>query len=446
MIWFRRVMTLPLILIFIVLIVAAVAVTSVNNTAGNPEFYNGQMVEADMYNYIYDAVLPTALDEIDTGETSDAPIDIANFEDEILAAAEQVLPAWWLQAQFEAATRIVVPYFVDDTAGFSYTLVVKDRVEDAGEAIKDQILDSAAFADLYDDLMAYIAEQLYQNLSDLPPDVDITQQDVEDELRDAVTLPWLVTQLEIAIDEIIPYLTGDQNHFIINVPLQDVVTDELLLAMLGPGNEEYLSDAREWIGEGWSFTDVDVRNELGDDAEQQLDDARSYIRDGYTVTQDGLRDAMFDNPQDAETFDDARHWIDVGRTWLWALWVTPLLILIGIGFLGGRGWKTRLAGPLVILFLISLAIFLGAMVGWSQYGEDKLGNVMPDTWEHEGVQAVMIEKGSELAVNVGAGVADEIGNEAMYMMIASGVGLVGVCVWWIVDSRRKPDVKPGRYR
>jgi hypothetical protein len=137
MIWLRRSFTLPLILIFFVLLVAAVTVTAVNNTAANPEFYNDQMVKADMYNYVYDSVLPAVLEEIDTGEGSDAPIDIAKFEDEILAAAEQVLPPWWLQEQFEASTRILVPYFVDDTAGFSYTLVVKDRVEDAGEAIKE---------------------------------------------------------------------------------------------------------------------------------------------------------------------------------------------------------------------------------------------------------------------------------------------------------------------
>ena len=38
MIWLRRVFTLPLILIFIVLIDAAVHVTAVNNTAADPDF------------------------------------------------------------------------------------------------------------------------------------------------------------------------------------------------------------------------------------------------------------------------------------------------------------------------------------------------------------------------------------------------------------------------
>jgi hypothetical protein len=440
MVWLRRAFTLPLILIFIALIVTAVAVTTVNNTAANPEFYNDRMVEADMYNYVYDSILPEALDEIDTGEGSDAPIDIANFEDEILAAAEQVVPAWWLQQQFEAATRIVIPYFVDDTAGFSYTLVVKDRVDDAGQAIKDQIINSAAFSDLYEDMIVFIAENLYENLGDIPPEADVTQQDIEDALGDAVTLPWLRIQLETAIDEVIPYLTGDQNHFIINVQLQDVVTDELLLTLLGPGNEAYLEDAREWIGDGWSFSDVDMRDELDADAEEKFDDAREYVRDGYTVTQDDLRDAMFNNPQDADKFDDARHWISVVRSLLWVLWLVPFLLLIGIGFLGGRGWKTRAAGPLVILFLVSLAMFLGVMLTWGQWGEAKMLNELPNPLEYQGIEAVMWDKVPDVALNTASCLVDNMRNMYMYMMIASGVGLVGVGVWWLVGSRSREDV------
>ena len=441
MIWLRRAFTLPLILVFIVLIVAAVTVTAVNNTAANPEFYNDQMVKADMYNYVYDSVLPTALDEVDTGEGSDAPIDIANFEDEILSAAEQVLPMWWLQERFEEATRVLVPYFVDDTAGFSYTLVLKDRVEDAGQAIKDQILHSEAFVDVYNDLVAYMAEQLYQSLPELPPDIHITQQDIEDALKseDAVTLPWLVTQLESAVDEIIPYLIGDRGYFTMNFPIQERIDDSVLLELLGPGNEAYLDDAREWIGEGWSFTDADMRDEMDADSEQKLDDARGYIHDGYTFDQADLRDVMFDNMQDAESFDDARHWVSVGRSLLWVLWLVPFLLLVGIGFLGGRGWKTRAAGPLVILFFVALVMFLGVMLTWGQWGEAEMGNALPNPSEYQGIEAVMLEKADDIALNAAGSFVDNMQNMYMYMMIASGVGLAAVGVWWLIGSRSKKD-------
>ncbi|MFA5056084.1 MAG: hypothetical protein WC562_07940 [Dehalococcoidia bacterium] len=438
MIWLRRAFTLPLILLFFVLLVAAVTVTAVNNTVANSEFYNDQMVKADMYNYVYDSVLPAALDEVNTGEGSDAPIDIANFEAEILATAEQVLPPWWLQQQFEEATRVLVPYFVDDTAGFSYTLVVKDRVEDAGQAIKTQILRSDAFVEVYEDLMAFMSEQLYPTLPELPPSVVITQTDVENALKDAVTLPWLVEQLETAIDEVIPYLTGDQNHFIVNIPLQEAVTDDVLLDLLGPGNEAYLNDARDWIGDGWSFTDADMRDELDADAEEKLDDARGYIHDGYVFDQDDLRNAMFDNSQDAQDFDDARHWISVGRSLLWVLWLVPFLLLIGIGFLGGRGWKTRAAGPLVILFFVSLILFLGVMLTWGQWGEAEMRSAI-DTSGYQGVEAVMLEKAEEVAINAADSFVGNMQDMYMYLLIASGVGLAAVGVWWLVSSRSRED-------
>ena len=75
MIWFRRFLTIPLILIFIVSLVAAVVVTAVNNTAANPKFYNDQMMKAGVYNYIYTDILPAALDEVKTDQSSDLPIN-----------------------------------------------------------------------------------------------------------------------------------------------------------------------------------------------------------------------------------------------------------------------------------------------------------------------------------------------------------------------------------
>ncbi len=61
MIWLRRSFTLPLILFFFVLIITAVTVTAVNNSAADPDFYNDLMSDADMYDYVYDSILPAAL-------------------------------------------------------------------------------------------------------------------------------------------------------------------------------------------------------------------------------------------------------------------------------------------------------------------------------------------------------------------------------------------------
>jgi hypothetical protein len=439
MIWLRRALTLPLIFIFIVLIVAAVTVTAVNNTAADPDFYNDLMLKADMYNYVYDNILPAVLDEIDAEDTADLPIDIATLHDEIVAAAKQVFPPSWLQQQFESVTDVLIPYVVDNEPGFTYTFTVKDRMDDIGQAIKDNLLVGNAYADLYDDLIDYIAEYYYENLPALPPDIDITQSEIEMALKNSLTTAWLKTQLEAAVDQVIPYLSGDRNYFEISIPVQQRVTDETLLALLGPGNEDYLDEARAWLGDGWEYTQNDLYADMSAESVQKLQDVRGWIHDGYTFDQDDMREAMSDDPSGLQDFDDVRNGIEIGRIWLWVLWVVPFLLLIGIGFLGGRGWKTRAAGPFVILFFVSLVMFLGVMLTWGQWGEAEMQDAI-DTSGHQGVEAVMLDKADDIAIDAAGSFVNDMQDIYMYMMIASGVGLAGVGVWWVVGSRGKKNV------
>ncbi len=436
MIWLRRVFTLPLILIFIVLIVAAVTVTAVNNTAADPDFYNNLMSDADMYNYVYDSIIPAALDEMDTADTADLPVDIDNLHDEIVAAVKQAFPSSWLQLQFESVTNILIPYMVDGEPEFTYTFTVKDRMDDVGQAIKDSILAGSALLSIYDDLLSYIAGYYYENLPALPPDIDITRNEIEIALRDSLTPVWLKTQLGTAVDQVIPYLSGARNYFDVRIPIQQQVTDETLLTLLGPGNEDYLDEAQVWLGEGWAYTQNDLYVDLSTESVQNLQDVRGWIHDGYTFDQDDMRDKMSENSQDVQSFDDVRHWISVGRSLIWVLWLGPFLLLVGIGFLGGRGWKTRAAGPLVILFFVSLGMFLGVMLTWGQWGEAEVHDAI-DTSGHQGVEAVMLEKAEEVAVDAAGGFVNDMQDMYMYMMIASGVGLAGVGVWWLVGARGK---------
>jgi hypothetical protein len=439
MIWLRRAFTLPLILIFIVLIVAAVTVTAVNNTAADPNFYNNLMSDADMYNYVYDSILPAALDETDTAGTADLPVDIDNLHDEIVAAGKQSFAPSWLQQQFESVTKILIPYMVDDEPEFTYTFTVKDRMDDVGQAIKDNILAGSALLSIYDDLLSYIAGYYYENLPATPPDIDITRNEIEIALRNSLTPAWLKTQLGTAVDQVIPYLSGDRNYFDVSIPVQQQVTDETLLTLLGPGNEDYLDEAQVWLGEGWAYTQNDLYADLSAEAVQDLQDVRGWIHDGYIFDQNDLRDKMSENSQDVQSFDDVRHWISVGRSLIWVLWLVPFLLLIGIGFLGGRGWKTRAAGPLVILFFVSLVMFLGVMLTWTQWGEAEMHHVI-DSSGHQGGKAVMLEKADEVAVDAAGSFVNDMQDMYMYMMIASGVGLAGVGGWWMVSSRGRKSV------
>lgn len=439
MIWVRRILAIPLIIIFAVLFIVVLMATHVNGTVANPGFYNDQMLQADVYNFVYDEALPAALDEIETGDASDIPIDISAIEDDIVSTAREILPPEWLQAQFESATNEAIPYLVGDTDHFTYTLVLKDRVEAAADVIKDDILHGDTFTNIYDDGMSYLADELFQNLVDaLPPSVTITKEELESSLRTVVSEDWVISQLEAAIDGVIPYMTGDSDHFTITIDLQEVYTDEALLDLLGEGNEEFLDEAQDWISEGWTFTDADLLDELGSDGAQTLEDVRGWIASGYTVTEADLREAISDTEEGLDTFDDARHWIGTARTWMWALWLVPVILLIAIGFLGGRNWKSRLAWALAVLFITSLAGYIAVGLTYSNIGEPRIQELMLDPSEYEGVMAVVAEKGNELIENAFDSFASGIESKALYIMIGSAVVLLGDIGWSVVSRQHKP--------
>lgn len=222
MIWFRRVLTIPLIFIFVLLFVVTLLVTHVNGTLGSPEYYTDQLRQADVYNFLYDEVVPAALDEVEMDE-QDFEIDIPAIKDKAASTVREILPPEWLQAQVESAINTMLPYFVGDSDEFTYTLAAADRVEAAATVLKADTLRSEAFTSLYDDAIAYAAGRVVDNLNKVPYRLVLTEDRIAEALDTVVPEEWAVSQTAEAIDSMVPYLTGDSDHFTITITLRDRV-------------------------------------------------------------------------------------------------------------------------------------------------------------------------------------------------------------------------------
>jgi hypothetical protein len=437
MIWVRRALTVPLMLALIILLAIAVFITQINDTAANPDFYNDRMVEADIYDFVYDDVLPAALHEMDEERSADIPIELSEIEREIILIARETFPPDWLQSQFESITATLIPYFVGDTDNFTYTLMLKGRMEAAVDAIEENLLCCAALDHIYNKGISYVAQKLYTSM-ELPPTVTITEALVEGSLKSVVPEDWLATHLESAVDSFIAYLTKDAEHFTISLPIEEVYTDDDLLLLLGAGNEAYLDEAWNWIAGEWAFTDDDLMAELDTDDEETLQDVRNWINSGYAVTEDDLREALSDNQGALDDFDNIRSWIHTGRTWLWSLWLIPVIFIIAIGFLGGRRWKSRAAWALGSLLLSSIIVLIATVLIYLNVAEPEIEELKLDTAEYQGVEQVLAEKGNELIELSSDSFVNGMKASTIYVIIASGVGLLGVVGWYIVDSRRRP--------
>jgi len=223
------------------------------------------------------------------------------------------------------------------------------------------------------------------------------------------------------------------------IPDEWSYTDEDLRTSFGDGNERFLDDAREWITEGWSFTEADLLDELDSDQEQTLEDIRDHIENGYTVTEVDLKEEM--DEQEIEDFDDARHTSDTVRSWLWLMWLAPLMLLIPIGFLGGRDWRSRLLWAFITLFTVSLIAYFAIGLTYSHAVKPEVKELINPS-DYEGLEAVVAEKADEVVVNVFDSAVSEIQSEAVYVMIGSGIVALAVVGWSILRRRRAKQTPP----
>ena len=605
MTWLRWAAAVPLIVAFLILLAVLLPVARLNDTAANPAFYTDRLEQADMYYFVSDEALPAALDEIDTGELSDSPVDVSRIRDDLVSATRKILPPDWMRAQVEPAIAAFIPYVVGDTDSFTLTFRLDDRVQAAADVITEDIVRGGAFASVWSDVLSYVAQEVVENLGELPYSVALSEAEIEGALRSVLTEDWGASQAEAAIDSLLPYLTGEADHFTVTVQIDDRIdaaaeavidvlgrqetydflleemvmpaveasigtevdlgygivfrsdeitavieevlppdwmqarlgdlTDSLAAFLRGDaesfemavalgdrkaaaldtliragdeklralflslpecnvwqflqavlslppntlppcrpsgvsyeeakgvlgidvpaeidralgqripdewtytevdlrlllreqGNEDFLDDAREWVAGGWTFSDADLMDELAADEEDTLEDLRDWIANGYTVTEADLREAISDSGEDLDSFDDTRRWIHTGRTWLWAAWLAPFVLLIGIGLLGGRSWPGRLAWALAVLLVAALTIFVVTWAVYSSVGEPSLRKTF-DTSDYEGVEAVLAGKGNEIAVDSLDAYASGIRGKALVMAIGSAVLLAGVVVW-----------------
>ncbi len=609
MIWCRRILAIMLAILLIILLPLLMFASQVNSTIGNPDFYNSQMEKADIYNFAYDQALPAALEEPESEDASDNPIDYNDIEKEIVATARRLAPPEWLQSNFKQATKVIVPYLRGSTDEFSYTIEFKEKVKASPEIIKEEIIEGEAFESIYDDLISYAAQKTVENLDKVPYQLTLSEDEIAVALRQVIDKEWLAERIEEAMNSTIPYLILDSDHFTITIPLKDrvdaiaeatldllsrqetydyvveeiitpIVTEEFapqvrlpfsvtlsrneiiegiedslapswfeaeleevinsitsyvkgesgstdiivdlteqkpviletlieigdgkledifrelpvcsmaefeiakdntppdslpscrpigvsfeqyknmlkidlseqivsrilevipdqwtytqadLIQSMGAENEDFLKEARDNVANGWTFTDADLKDELDDpEDEETLEDVRDWLGNGFTLTQQDIEDEL--DEEELDDFNDTRSLINSFRSWLWIIWLIPVLLLVAIGFLGGRSWEGRSLWALSVMLLASTIVLIATSVIYSSVAKPEIEEAI-DLAGRDGLELVMAEKLNEMLENAAGDFASGIQTDALFMVIFAGVALAGIGVWIIYQRR-----------
>ncbi|MFQ5873070.1 MAG: hypothetical protein ACE5JL_04625 [Dehalococcoidia bacterium] len=235
MIWFRRILIIPLGLLFFVVLLAALLIFRINGTVFDPEFYAEQFRKADIYHFLLNDLLTSAIDEARSKDAADLPggfnenpvasVDLTT--EEIVAAANRAVPPEWLQAQVEQVLDQVGGYATGRRDSFQFTIRAKERVTDLVSESRDLLLKANAYDLLLDEVVEPRAEEALADEGILPFRVPLTGARIVSAVREVIPRSWVEGQVVVAIDEVTPYAVGDKDSFEVRVMLADQVETAL---------------------------------------------------------------------------------------------------------------------------------------------------------------------------------------------------------------------------
>ena len=227
--WVRRALTIPLgVFLVVELLVAAVSL-QINDTLLNPEFYIDELRKADIYEFVLTDLSSSAVDEIralDGGSLPEGlernPLVVSGLSTEdIVSSLNAAIPPEWVQTQVEEFLEEVGRYITGETDEFEVTVIAGDRVAVLISEVSWLLSKADAYNLLFDEMVAPAIREL--TTEGLPFGERLNGEQMISSVRRIVPPEWIQVQVEAALEEITPYVVGQQDTFEVNVQLSDRV-------------------------------------------------------------------------------------------------------------------------------------------------------------------------------------------------------------------------------
>ena len=180
----------------------------------SPDFYKEQLRDAQIYDFIYDDLLTSAVsDALETGDDLPAGVDLE--PDEVVSRVRDALPPDWLQEQAEAAIDGVGPYLLGDTDTFAVTIPLDER-SDVAESAAGSLLDRVDLHEaLFEEEVTGVVERRLGD-GELPLGIHLTQDEAVAAVDRVVTPQHVRSQQGVATEALAAFLVGRDDTFDFN--------------------------------------------------------------------------------------------------------------------------------------------------------------------------------------------------------------------------------------
>ena len=229
MIWLRRLLTIPLGIILLVLLALALILLQLSETLLSPAYYPKTLRQADLYEFALVDLTTSALEEARALDRESLPQELEEnplvtldlSTEDVVASLNRAVPPEWLQGLVEETFEEVGRYIVGGRDRFSITPGAGTQVRIAVSEIKTLLRKADGYNLLYEELVTPAIEDDLEER--LPLGMDLSSERLVEAARRVAPPQWTEAQVEAALDEITPYIVGDRDTFEVRVELSDRV-------------------------------------------------------------------------------------------------------------------------------------------------------------------------------------------------------------------------------
>jgi hypothetical protein len=357
----------------------------------------------------------------------DIPNGIDFSDSDIRGVVDEVLPAGWYEARVNDVVGQVFSYLRGDRDTIAISVYLGDLKSAAIDALAE--LADQKLEDYYNSLPQGTPEQTADFLANPPTDSLPGYRPVGYTYGEVKLLAGIDLESTVSV--------------VIN-DLPDVYTfsdADIREALEGdPGDDDLLTQARDFVRDGFTFTDADLYEELGEQQEN-IDDVRDWVAADYLFTEQDLHELMVNDEgggmaeDEWQNMQDARDILGTARTWLWAAWIVPALLLAGVGFLGGRHWYSRIIWAASALAVAALIVYIAFGPVFSALDRPEIDKAIAEAVAgNQGVGAIAADKAASIA---GDTVDSVIGGTATLAVVLLAVSLAVIAAAIFLHFRRR---------
>jgi hypothetical protein len=221
------------------------------------------------------------------------------------------------------------------------------------------------------------------------------------------------------------------------IPDEMVYTETDLRRALGgeadSSSLDALDNVREIMGQGWTYTDVELRENLSEGYSNVLDEVRAALSDGLSYSDVDLREDLADVEDGAvlDNLDTFREQLNRARNLGFLVYILWVVLLALIGVLGGRDWRGRIAWAAATLGISSAIMFAASGPVYSSIGQSRINDLRADVMQDmtSPTQLLAVEKGLDVVQTLADDFLDGIERSSLMLAVLAAMAFAATRLW-----------------